>query len=246
MAPKILVRGQSGGVRPSTAGPVSASATEPVPVSVAGPACVPAAEPACAPAAVAATLTPSTRARPTAVLPALTMGLAATLVATLAGCGGPAAQGSGTTRGRTAVPKPDLCEKLDRDLVDDALGGKAEDCATESRPPDEYLTRFSGTGKAPGQKKAEARVAVAYRLRYEPRTGADRWERLGGQQGDKRVKLLSVGDDAVFDYRGGAWPDLAVLKGDLIVLITHDGPASGEELPGLLTALAEGVLAQTG
>lgn len=218
MAPKIPVRGQRGDVRPSTAEPATAA--------------------------------PSPRARPPVALSALTAGLAAALAtalaATLAGCGGPSAQGSAPARGRATVPKPDLCQKLDRDLVDDALGGEAGDCATESRPPDEYLTRFSGTGKAPGQKKAKAGILVAYRLRYEPRTGADRWERLGDQQGDNRVKLLSVGEDAIFDYRGGAWPDLAVLKGDLIVLITHDGPSSREELPGLLTALAEGVLAQSG
>lgn len=170
--------------------------------------------------------------------------LLAATTAVVTGCSLLPGQGAAPSAARTAVPTPDLCAKLDRALVNDAMRGKVEKCETTSKSPDEHVVRFVGKGKAPGSKRTKATITVAFRLRHEPKTGEDRWARLGSQQGDKRVKLLSVGDDAVFDYRGGEWPDLALVKDDLIILITHEGPAIRSELPGLLTPLAEAVLAQ--
>jgi hypothetical protein len=185
----------------------------------------------------------------------------AVFAATLTGCGGPR-HGGATRPGGATLPAPDLCTTMDRELIDTAIAGKVDDCESTTKQPHEHRVRFTGTsskdrnategrgGKGAGEslrRKAAGsgrrEVSVAYRLRMDPRTGVDRWATLGRVEG-QRVEMLSVGEEAVFDYAAESGPDLAVLKDALIVLITHSAPEPDEQLPDHLSAIAADAIKQ--
>lgn len=168
--------------------------------------------------------------------------------AALTGCGTATGNPERRDSGRAAVPTPDLCRQLDRDLIRPVIHGKAKTCENKTEPPDKYLVRFTGESKPPGGKAGTGSVTVTYLLRSDPKTGHDRWNSISWTNNQRRVKLLSIGDDAVFDYAG---PGLAVLKGDLIVIVSRQLSAAPEaaaekDLPSHMTDIAAKALAQTG
>jgi hypothetical protein len=197
--------------------------------------------------------------RPPGRATASLLGLITVAIGVLTGCGDGPTDRSPDRRGgpRIAVPTPDLCKQLDRSLVTATTGGKVTGCTVRTVSPDEHLVRFSSAAKAGKKDKdadedaaATAQLTIAYRLRYDPKSGRDRWPSLSRPEGTRRVPLLGAGDDAIFDYRAG-WPDLSLVKGDLIILITHEASGDGkpekadDDLPSALTELANKVTAAT-
>jgi hypothetical protein len=180
---------------------------------------------------------------------ALATALIVAVAATLTGCGGSPAGPRPRPSGRVAVPTPDLCEKLDRKLVERVLGGDVESCESTPRPPIEYRVTFGGKPeKTPDGRSAAARVTVTYWLRYHPKTGYDGWQSMNSTDDKRRVKLLSVGQDAVYDY---GVPSLAAVTEDVIVSVapepaTPGGRPGGDKLPERLTDIAAEAIAQAG
>ncbi len=128
------------------------------------------------------------------MLPRLRRAAGLLLVLGLAGCrSDPPAQAQ-----TTPVPRVDLCQALDRTLVQAALSGKITGCWSGGNAEDGYDTEFTGTAALGPGRTAPATLTVAYTRRYNPRTGIDQWASVGFAQGT-RVTLIGLGDQAVFD-----------------------------------------------
>jgi hypothetical protein len=112
------------------------------------------------------------------------------------------------------VPRPDLCKVLDRKTVGAALLGKVRGCEPDGGA-DHYAVRFTGAAVVQ-HRKTTAGLTVAYSARYEAKTGLDRWAALGQPEGG-RVRLIGVGDMAVFDAENA--PQLTVVWKDLILTV---------------------------
>jgi hypothetical protein len=171
----------------------------------------------------------------------LACALAAAVIAVLASCGTPTPSAPPY---RTTVPTPDLCTVISRPIVTTAMHGKPAHCRT-SGGANGFTTSFTGTARLPGGK-APATLAVTYEPRHDPRTGADRWQTLGSATGS-RVRLIGVGEQAVFDPKRA--PQLRTTEHDLIVsvgLSISGALVPQAKLPDDLLAVARAAVAAAG
>jgi hypothetical protein len=87
-------------------------------------------------------------------------------------------------------------------------------------------------------------LTVAYTARYEAKTGVDRWADFEQPHGD-RVRLIGVGDMAVFDAKAAPGPQLIVLEKDLILTValqTEKVAVPQDKLPDHLLDVARAAL----
>jgi hypothetical protein len=114
------------------------------------------------------------------------------------------------------MPRPDLCKVLDRKIVATALLGKVKGCE-QSDGADYHAARF--TGDAVVRRHATpATLTVGYSARYEPKSGLDRWATFEQPQ-PGRVRMIGVGDVAVFAAGAAPSPQLASLRKNLILTV---------------------------
>jgi hypothetical protein len=143
------------------------------------------------------------------------------------------------------LPRLELCQTLDRTIVEAALLGKVTGCQTGGDAAHGYGTQFTATAALGGGRKATATLTVAYALRLDLRAGDDRWEDASAQ-GD-RVALIGVGDQAAFDAKATPNPQLVVLKGDRVLsvgLALAGADVPQDQLPDHLIAVADQLLDQ--
>jgi hypothetical protein len=115
-----------------------------------------------------------------------------------------------------AVPRPDLCRVLDRKTVGVALLGKVGGCAADSGA-DYYAVQFTGNAVV-RHHKVPASLTVAYKARYEPGTGLDRWVAFE-QPKTGRVRMIGVGDMAIFQATAAPAPQLVVVRKEVILSV---------------------------
>jgi hypothetical protein len=157
------------------------------------------------------------------------------LIVTLPACTAP--RTAAATR-PVVVPKPDLCKILDRKTADAALLGKVTGCEPDSGA-EYYAVRFTATSVV-SHKKTAASLTVAYTARYQAKTGVDRWADFEQPHGS-RVRLIGVGDMAVFDAKAAHSPQLVAVKKDLILTVALEmgGVATPQDqLPDHLLGVA--------
>lgn len=144
-----------------------------------------------------------------------------------------------------AAPKlahPDLCQTLDRVVVEAALLGKVAGCQMGASGQYGYTAEFTSTVNG-----SPATLMIFYGERIDLRSGDDRWQDVTLQ--GKRVPLIGVGDEAAFDGNAAPDPQLGVLSGDRVVTVgLLLGPTGRQPIPqdGLadhLLSVADGVLA---
>jgi hypothetical protein len=151
--------------------------------------------------------------------------------------------------GRTAasprpvtVPRPDLCTVLDRKIVAAALLGKVKGCEPGDGA-DYHAVRF--TGDAVVRRHATpATLTVVYTARYEAKTGLDRWAAIKQPQ-PGRVRMIGVGDLAVFAAAAAPSPQLTALRKDLILTValeTGKVTVPQDKLPDHLLEVARAAL----
>jgi hypothetical protein len=114
------------------------------------------------------------------------------------------------------ISQVDLCQALDKTLVQTALLGKIAGCHAAGDADDGYLTEFTGTAALGHGKTAPATLTVAYGRRYDPKTGIDQWASVGFAKGS-RVALIGLGDQAVFDPERA---QLMAVEGGLFISIS--------------------------
>jgi hypothetical protein len=163
---------------------------------------------------------------------ALTAAIACAAVAGTAGC---EREPSAAAEAR-ALPHPQLCQSLDRAAVGTALGTKVTGCVQTGTQVAGFETQFTG---------GPAILTVTWMMRYDLRSGADRWS-SAAQAGNGTVELIGVGDDAAFDADAAPSPQLVVLKGQFVLTVglrTTTGQVSQNGLSGHLMDVALGTLA---
>jgi hypothetical protein len=178
------------------------------------------------------------RFRGSSLVPAIT--LAAVALLGLTGCDPEPSQAASVR-----LPRLDLCQTLDRTVVETALLGKVTGCRTGGDAEHGYGTQFTATVTLGGGRQATATLTVAYAQRMDLRAGDDRWADASAQ-GD-RVALIGVGDQAAFDAKAAPNPQLVVRKDDRVLsvgLALAGADVPQDQLPDHLLAVADQLLDQ--
>ena len=145
--------------------------------------------------------------------------------------------------GAPKLPQLDLCQTLDRGVVETALLGKVDGCQMSGSGQSGYVAQFTGTVKG-----SPATLTISYAERVDLKSGDDRWQDVTLQ--GKRVPLIGIGDEAAFDGNAAPAPQLGVLSGSRVVTVALLlGPTGGQAVPqdslaDHLLGVANGVLAQ--
>jgi hypothetical protein len=140
------------------------------------------------------------------------------------------------------VPRPDLCTVLDHKAVRAALLGKVGGCAHEAGA-DYYAVQFTGHAVV-GHQRTPASLTVAYTARYDPKTGLDRWAPFE-EPAAGRVRMIGIGDVAVFAAKAAPGPQLLAVRKDLILTVALETGAvtvPQDRLPDHLLEVARGAL----
>jgi hypothetical protein len=167
---------------------------------------------------------------------ARTITLAAVAAVGLTGCNREPSEAATAPK----LPHPDLCQTLDRKLVETALLGKVTACEDAGTGKDGYSTQFTSALNA-----HPAYLLISYAERIDLRSGDDRWaeEPIHGS----RVALLGIGDQASFNPKATPGAQLMVLKGDRVLSVglqITDAPVPQDQLPDHLMDVAGEVLTQ--
>jgi hypothetical protein len=141
----------------------------------------------------------------------------ACLLLAVAACGGYTPPNAMHLR---AMPKPDLCRKIEAKTVRTALGGKITSCATDAQKYS-FGARFGGTAK-----NVPVALVVSYEFRYDQLTGFDQWEAVG-EIDATHVSVIGVGEGAVYDESHAT---LSAVARNLIITVGIQ-TASGTTVP---------------